>query len=234
MYTLAVTVLLGLAVLTVVDAFADLVPGLSPRRGVLSLALAVVGAFALDYSMFEGFGVALRESWMGTLLTGFVVASHELVELSELSEVLSERKDLHHLLPLLRRTVQLSAGHGETCHPGSGGHVLGTQAQGLAKMSFGPLEQAPTALQVREKSEQIRLVGRLGRLRRGRRAVEDLRSLGEVSAKLKGVGVASRDRHPRLPPVREVECVHLFSVAPELGERIYPRREPHGMVGVDP
>lgn len=74
MYTLAVTVLLGLAVLTVVDAFADLVPGLSPRRGVLTIALAIVGAFALDYSMFEGFGVALRESWMGTLLTGFVVA----------------------------------------------------------------------------------------------------------------------------------------------------------------
>ncbi len=74
MYTLAVTVLLGLAVLTVVDAFVDLVPGLSHRRGVLTIALAVVGVVALDYSTFEGFGVALRESWMGTLLTGFVVA----------------------------------------------------------------------------------------------------------------------------------------------------------------
>ncbi len=74
MYTLAVTVLLGLAVLTLVDALADLVPGLSHRRGVVTIALAVVGAFALDYSMFEGFGVALRESWMATLLTGFVVA----------------------------------------------------------------------------------------------------------------------------------------------------------------
>jgi len=74
MYTLAVTVLLGLAVLTVVDALADLVPGSSHRRGVVTIALAVVGAFALGYSMFEGFGVALRESWMGTLLTGFVIA----------------------------------------------------------------------------------------------------------------------------------------------------------------
>ena len=74
MYTFAVTVLLGLAVLTVVDALADLAPSLAQRRGVVTLVLAVVGAFALDYSLFEGFGVALRESWMGTLLTGFVVA----------------------------------------------------------------------------------------------------------------------------------------------------------------
>ena len=74
MYTLAVTVLLGLAVLTLVDALADLVPGLSHRRGVVTIALAVVGAFVLDYSTFEGFGVALRESWMGTLLTGLIVA----------------------------------------------------------------------------------------------------------------------------------------------------------------
>ncbi len=74
MYTLAVTMLLGLAVLTLVDAFADLVPGSSHRRGVVTIASAVVGAFALDYSLFEGFGVALRESWMGTLLTGFVIA----------------------------------------------------------------------------------------------------------------------------------------------------------------
>ena len=74
MYTFAVTVLLGLAVLTVVDVLADLVPGLSHRRSVVTIALAVVGAFALDYSLFKGFGVALRETWMGTLLTGVVVA----------------------------------------------------------------------------------------------------------------------------------------------------------------
>ena len=74
MYTLAVTVLLGLAVLTVIDAFVDLVPGLSHRRGVLTIALAVVGVIALDYSLFEGFGVALRQTWMGTLLTGIVVS----------------------------------------------------------------------------------------------------------------------------------------------------------------
>ncbi|MDQ3569763.1 MAG: hypothetical protein M3396_03915 [Actinomycetota bacterium] len=74
MYTLAVTVLLGLALLTVVDMLVDLVPGLSLGRSVVTIALAVVGAFALDYSLFEGFGVTLRESWMGTLLTGLVLA----------------------------------------------------------------------------------------------------------------------------------------------------------------
>ena len=74
MYTLAVTVLLGLAVFTVVDALVGLVPGLSLGRSVVTVALAVVGAFALDYSLFEGFGVTLRESWMGILLTGLVLA----------------------------------------------------------------------------------------------------------------------------------------------------------------
>ena len=74
MYTFTVTVLLGLAVLALVDALVDLVPALSRGRGPVTIALAVVGALVLDYSLFEGFGVGLRESWMGTLLTGVVVA----------------------------------------------------------------------------------------------------------------------------------------------------------------
>lgn len=74
MYTFTVTVLLGLALLTLVDALVDLAPGLSRARGLVAIGLAVVGVFALDYSLFEGFGVGLRETWMGTLLTGVVVA----------------------------------------------------------------------------------------------------------------------------------------------------------------
>ena len=74
MYTFTVTVLLGLALLTLIDALVDLAPGLARARGLAAIVLAVAGAFALGYSLFEGFGVALRESWMGTLLTGVVVA----------------------------------------------------------------------------------------------------------------------------------------------------------------
>jgi hypothetical protein len=74
MYTFTVTVLLGLALLTLVDALVDVAPGLARGRGLAAIVLAVAGAFALDYSLFEGFGVGLRETWMGTLLTGVVVA----------------------------------------------------------------------------------------------------------------------------------------------------------------
>ncbi len=74
MYTFTITVLLGLALLTLVDALVDVAPGLSRGRGLATIALAVAGAFALGYSLFEGFGVGLRETWMGTLFTGIVVA----------------------------------------------------------------------------------------------------------------------------------------------------------------
>ena len=74
MYTFAVTVLLGLALLTVVDVLTDLVPKLSKLRGAVAIVLAVAGAFVLDYSLFEGFGVDLPDAWMGHLLTGVAVA----------------------------------------------------------------------------------------------------------------------------------------------------------------
>ena len=74
MYTFAVTVLLGLALLTVVDVLTDLAPGLSRWRAPTALVLAVVVAFVLDYSLFEGFGVDLPDAWTGHLLTGVAVA----------------------------------------------------------------------------------------------------------------------------------------------------------------
>jgi hypothetical protein len=74
MYTLAVTVLLGLALFKIVDVVEDLVPGLSKLHDAVTVLLAIVGAFALDYSLFDGFGVHLRGDWMGTLFTGVIVA----------------------------------------------------------------------------------------------------------------------------------------------------------------
>ena len=74
MYIFAVTVLLGLALLTVVDVLTDLVPNLSKLRGAVAIVLAVAGTFVLDYSLFEGFGVTLRDTWMGIVLTGVAVA----------------------------------------------------------------------------------------------------------------------------------------------------------------
>lgn len=74
MYTFAVTLLLGLALFKIVDAVEDLAPGTTKLHGFVTLLVGVVGAFAIDYSLFEGWNVALRENWMGTFLTGVTIA----------------------------------------------------------------------------------------------------------------------------------------------------------------
>ena len=74
MYTFAVILLLGLALFKIVDAFEDLAPGTAKLHGLLTLGLAVLGAFAIDYSMFTAWGVTFRQDWMGTFLTGTAVA----------------------------------------------------------------------------------------------------------------------------------------------------------------
>jgi len=74
MYTLAVTLLLGLALFKIVDVLEDLVPELTRFHGLVTTVLAIVGAFAIDYSLFAGFGVALREAWMGAFITGLALA----------------------------------------------------------------------------------------------------------------------------------------------------------------
>ncbi len=74
MYTFAVTLLLGLALFKIVDVLEDLVPGLTKLHSVVTAVLAIAGVYALDYSLFEGFGIGVREHWMGTFATGLVVA----------------------------------------------------------------------------------------------------------------------------------------------------------------
>ncbi len=75
MYEFAVVTLLGLVTLKVTDLVIENVPGLDRIRTLFSFALAIVLALALDYSVFEGFGVTVREAWMGTVGTGLVIGS---------------------------------------------------------------------------------------------------------------------------------------------------------------
>ena len=75
MYEFAVVTLLGLVTLKVTDLVLENVPGLDRIRTLFTFALGVVLAIALDYSIFEGFGVQVREAWMGTVGTGLVVGS---------------------------------------------------------------------------------------------------------------------------------------------------------------
>jgi hypothetical protein len=74
MHDFAITVLLGLALFKIVDFVEDLVPGLTKFHTMVTMVLAVAGVIAIDYSLFDAWGVALRESWMGMWATGFVVA----------------------------------------------------------------------------------------------------------------------------------------------------------------
>ncbi|MDQ1401746.1 MAG: hypothetical protein QOG03_62 [Actinomycetota bacterium] len=74
MYTFAVLVLLGLALFKVVDVLEDLVPGLTKFHSLITLAIAIIGAYALDYSVFSSWGVSLRNSRMETIATGLMLA----------------------------------------------------------------------------------------------------------------------------------------------------------------
>lgn len=75
MYEFAVVALLGLATLKVVDLVSELVPGLAKVRTLTTFTLALVAVIALDYSVFQGFGIAVRENWVGTVITGLIVGS---------------------------------------------------------------------------------------------------------------------------------------------------------------
>jgi len=75
MYQFAVVALLGLAVLKIADLLEDFVPGLARVNALLTYVLAVAAAVALDYSMFKGFHIDVRDTWMGPWFTGFVIGS---------------------------------------------------------------------------------------------------------------------------------------------------------------
>jgi hypothetical protein len=75
MYHFAVVALFGLAILKFADLLVELVPSLGKTRTILTFALAIGAMLAVDYSLFTGFGVELRESWMGTVGTGAIVGA---------------------------------------------------------------------------------------------------------------------------------------------------------------
>jgi hypothetical protein len=74
MYDFAIVALLALATLKLVDYVSDAVPQLAPARSLLTFLLAIGGTWALDYSIFRGFGVEIRNDDVGTWITGVMVA----------------------------------------------------------------------------------------------------------------------------------------------------------------
>jgi hypothetical protein len=73
MYHLAVVVLLALAILKITDVISDIIPFVERFRSLLALALSLVTVVWLDYSLFDAWGVEVRNADLGTWVTAFVV-----------------------------------------------------------------------------------------------------------------------------------------------------------------
>jgi hypothetical protein len=74
MYTFAIVALLALATVKLVDFLADNLAIADRMRSLLTFVIAVGAVLWLDYSMFDGFGAAIRDRDLGIWATGLIVA----------------------------------------------------------------------------------------------------------------------------------------------------------------
>ena len=79
MYHFGLIVLMALALVKLVDFVVDQNAGLERMRSLLTFAGGIGFMWMLDYSLFESWGVAVREQWMGLWATGFIVAGTTVV-----------------------------------------------------------------------------------------------------------------------------------------------------------
>lgn len=73
MYDFAVVAMLALAVVKVVDFLADTLTPLHRMRSVLTFLGGLGAVWALDYSLFDRFDIAVRSHASGVWMTGFMV-----------------------------------------------------------------------------------------------------------------------------------------------------------------
>ena len=74
MYDFAIVALLALGTVKVVDFLTDNVSPLRAWKSVLTFIAAIGVVVALDYSLFSGFGITVRNETLGVWITGFMVA----------------------------------------------------------------------------------------------------------------------------------------------------------------
>lgn len=74
MYHFAIVALLALGTLKLVDFVADNVPGLERFRSLLTFVVGIGAVWLLDYSLFDGFAIDVRDRDIGMWMTGFLVA----------------------------------------------------------------------------------------------------------------------------------------------------------------
>lgn len=73
MYDFAVVALTALAVVKVVDFLADATDVLHRMRPILTFLFGIGAMWQLDYSVFENWGVEVRNHASGVWMTGFMV-----------------------------------------------------------------------------------------------------------------------------------------------------------------
>src|SRR5260370_6552977 len=74
MYQFAIVALLALAVVKVVDFIDGAIPALSGFRSLFTFVFGIASVWALDYSLFDGFGIATPNRNMAMLMTGLIAA----------------------------------------------------------------------------------------------------------------------------------------------------------------
>ena len=74
MYHFALVALLALATLKLVDFVVDNVSVLDRYRSLCTFIVAVGAVWLLDYSLFDGFAIDVRDHDTGMWITGFLVA----------------------------------------------------------------------------------------------------------------------------------------------------------------
>lgn len=79
MYDFAVVAMLALAVVKVVDFLSDSIPQLTRMRSVLTFLGGLGAVWALDYSLFDRFDIAIRNRSAGVWMTGFMVCGATVV-----------------------------------------------------------------------------------------------------------------------------------------------------------
>ena len=74
MYHFAIVALLALATLKLVDFVVDNVAILERFRSLGTFVVGIGAVWMLDYSLFDGFAVTVRDRATGLWMTGFLVA----------------------------------------------------------------------------------------------------------------------------------------------------------------
>ena len=75
MYAFVVFVGLALALAVVGQVLDELLPVKAPKAltTTMTVAIAILGAWAIDYSVFTAFGQTLRADWQNPVVTGIVL-----------------------------------------------------------------------------------------------------------------------------------------------------------------